>query len=193
MDRRSDVSLYDPNSMWTARRIIKELADPDRRRRILVAFWRFGDDTAKAIAVAQLAKALHFREESIRKMPVEKKADLFASRSNAPEYEQALEAALMHYHTHEQSALLAAFLDHWKIPHVNGSIEVEEYAAPSVDQVREAVAAIDGFPPQDVAIYLASAGLLMGEEWRVATWPVVDEMLLTITADISESESPRPC
>src|SRR3954463_9860104 len=92
--------------MWNARRIIKELADSDRRRRILVAFWRFGEETAKMIAVAQLAKALHFREESIRKMPVEKKADLFASRATGPEFEQPLEAALMHYHTHEQSELL---------------------------------------------------------------------------------------
>jgi hypothetical protein len=162
--------------MWTARRIIKELADSDRRRRILVAFWRFGDDTAKMLAVAQLAKALHFREESIRKLPVEKKADMFASRATAPEFEQALDTALMHYHTHEQSALLAAFLDQWKIPHVNGSIEGDDYAAPSEKQVRDAVKAIDGFPPRDVVIYLASAGLLMGEEWRASTWPVVDEL-----------------
>ncbi len=167
--------------MWTARRILKELADPDRRRRILVAFWRFGEDTAKLIAVAQLAKALHFREESIRKMPVEKKADLFASRASAPEYEQPLEAALMHYHTHEQSALLAAFLDYWKIPHVDGSIEVDDYATPSVDQVRAAVREINAFPPRDVAIYLATAGLLMGEEWRASTWPVVDEMVPGLT------------
>jgi len=162
--------------MWTARRIIKELADPDRRRRVFIAFWRFGDDTARMIAVAQLAKALHFREESIRKMPVEKKADLFASRATGPEFEQALDAALMHYHTHEQSALMAAFLDRWNIPHVNGSIEADDYAAPSVDQVRDAVKSIDVFAPRDVAIYLAAAGLLMGEEWRAATWPVVDEM-----------------
>lgn len=167
--------------MWNARRIIKELADSDRRRRILVAFWRFGDDTAKIMATAQLAKALHFREESIRKMPVEKKADLFASRAAGPEYEQALDAALMQYHTHEQSALLAAFLDQWKIPHVNGSIEVDDYAAPSVDQVRAAVGALDTFQPRDVAIYLASAGLLMGDEWRAATWPVVDEMAPKLT------------
>ncbi len=162
--------------MWNARRIVKELADPDRRRRILVAFWRFGEDTAKMIAVAQLAKALHFREESIRKMPVEKKADLFASRATGPEFEQPLEAALMHYHTHEQSALLAAFLDQWKIPHVNGSIEVDDYEAPSADKVRAAVQALDSYPPRDVTIYLASAGLLMGDAWRAATWPVVDEM-----------------
>jgi hypothetical protein len=167
--------------MWNARRIIKELADSDRRRRILVAFWRFGDDTIKVMAVAQLAKALHFREESIRKMSIEKKADLFASRAAGPEYEQALDAALMQYHTNEQSALLAAFLDQWKIPHVNGSIEVDDYAAPSVDQVRSAVDALPAFQARDVAIYLASAGLLMGEQWRTATWPVVDEMAAGLT------------
>jgi hypothetical protein len=167
--------------MWTARRILKELADSERRRRVLVAFWRFGEDTAKLIAVAQLAKALHFREESIRKMPVEKKAELFASRATAPEFEQPLEAALMQYHTHEQSALLAAFLDFWKIPHVNGSIEADDYPTPSVDQVRAAVSALDTFPPRDVAIYLASAGLLMGEGWRAVTWPVVDEMAPPLT------------
>jgi hypothetical protein len=167
--------------MWTARRILKELADSERRRRVLVAFWRFGEDTATLIAVAQLAKALHFREESIRKMPVEKKAELFASRATAPEFEQPLEAALMQYHTHEQSALLAAFLDFWKIPHVNGSIEADDYPTPSVDQVRAAVSALDTFPPRDVAIYLASAGLLMGEGWRAVTWPVVDEMAPPLT------------
>lgn len=162
--------------MWNARRIVKELADPERRRRIMIAFWRFGDDTAKVVAVAQLAKALHFREESIRKMPVEKKADLFASRATGVEFEQPLEAALMHYHTNEQSALLAAFLDQWKIPHVNGSIEEDDYAAPTVDQVRVAAEVLDTYPPRDVAIYLASAGLLMGDNWRAATWPVVDEI-----------------
>jgi len=168
--------------MWTARRIVNELADVDRRRRILVAFWRFGDETAKLIAIATLAKALHFREESIRKMPVEKKASLFASRATAPEFEQALDAALMHYHTHEQSALLAAFLDEWKIPHVNGSIEVDEYEAPSIDQVRDAVRNLNSFPARDVAIYLASAGLLMGDDWRASTWPVVDEIAPSLTA-----------
>jgi hypothetical protein len=59
---------------------------------------------------------------------------------------------------------------------VNGSIEGDDYAAPSEEQVREAVKAVDGFQPRDVAIYLASAGLLMGDDWRAATWPVVDEL-----------------
>jgi hypothetical protein len=163
--------------MWTARRILKELADSDRRRDILAAFWRHGDATAKAVAAAQLARALHFREETIRKMSPEKKGELLASRSTSPEFEQALEAALMQFHTHERNELLASFLDEWKIPHENGSIEADDYPVPTADQVRDAVRTVgDRFDSRDVAIYLASAGLLMGDQWQAATWPVVEEM-----------------
>lgn len=163
--------------MWTARRILKDLADADRRRRIAAAFWKHGDATSKAMAAAQLAKSLHFRDESIRKMPADKKAELLASRAALPEFEQTLEAALMHYHTHEQNEMLAAFLDHWQIPHVNGSIEVDEYTPPSPEQVRAAVAELrERYDARDIAIYLASLGLLMGAPWDAATWPVADEL-----------------
>ena len=163
--------------MWTARRILKELADADRRRRIAAAFWKHADASSKAMAIVQLAKSLHFRDETIRKMPAEKKSELLASRVALPDFEQSFEAALMHYHTHEQQEMLGAFLDAWKIPHVNGSIETEEYTAPTEAQVREAVQALAGrFDPRDVAIYLASLGLLMGDPWDSAAWPVVEEM-----------------
>ena len=163
--------------MWTARRILKDLADPDRRRRIAAAFWKHGDPSSKAMAIVQLAKSLHFRDETLRKMPAEKKADLLASRAALPEFEQSLEAALMHYHTHEQNEMLAAFLDLWHIPHVNGSIETEDYTPPTAEQVRDAVRELGGrFDARDVAIYLASLGLLMGEPWDAAAWPVVDEI-----------------
>jgi len=29
----------------------------------------------------------------------------------------------------------------------------------------------------DIVLYLATAGLLMSEGWRDATWPVVDELI----------------
>jgi hypothetical protein len=163
--------------MWTARRILKDLADAPLRHAVLVAFWRYADDTARLVAVTQLARALHFREETIRKMPPDKKADLLASRASSPDFEQALEAALMQFHTHERNEMLGAFLDEWKIPHVNGSIEVDDYTVPTPAQVRDAVTALDGrYDRRDVALYLASLGLLMGDEWRAASWPVVDEM-----------------
>lgn len=167
--------------MWTSRRILKELADSDRRRRILSSFWKHAEAHAKLLATAQLAKVLHFREETLRKMPVEKKADLLAARMADPEFEQFLEMGLMQYHTHQQSEMMAAFLDRWNVPHSNGTIEADEYQAPNADQVREAVRELSQFDKRDVALYLASAGLLMADEWREGAWPVADEIAATLS------------
>lgn len=167
--------------MWTARRILKELADADRRKRVAAAFWKNSDQQSRAVATVQLAKALHFRDETLRKLPLDRRAELLASRIGAPEFEQTFDAALMHYHTHEQREMLAAFLDAWHIPHENGSIETDDYTTPTADQVRDAVrGASSRFDPRDVVIYLASAGLLMGADWQAVMWPVVDEMAPTL-------------
>jgi len=164
--------------MYDVRRIFRELADDERRRRITTSFWRHGDNQSKALATAHLARALHFRDESMRKLPMEKKADLLASRAGAHEFDQILEVALMQYHTQEHNEMLSAFLDLWNIPHVNGSIEVDEYKVPTAGQVRDAVHQLEArYDKRDIAIYLATAGLLMADDWRDATWPVVDEML----------------
>jgi hypothetical protein len=161
--------------MWTARRILKELADPDRRRAILATFWRQADPQQRLIVQMQLAKSLHFREETIRKMPPEKKAELLASRIGVPDFDQYLEMALMQYHTSQKNEMMAAFLDRWHVPHENGSIETDEYKVPTIDEVRSAAKELP-YDPADVKIYLATAGLLMADAWRDATWPVVDEM-----------------
>ena len=164
--------------MWTARRILKELADPDRRKRILTAFWKHAEPQAKLLAAAHLARAMHFREETLKKMPADKKADLLASRIGAPEFDQFLEAGLLQYHTHHANEMMAAFLDKWSVPHVNGSIEGDDYKAPTAGQVRAAVAELEStYDRRDIVLYLAAAGLLMADEWRDATWVVVDEMV----------------
>jgi hypothetical protein len=164
--------------MWTARRILKELADSDRRRAILAEFWKHGETHARLMAQMHLAKALKFRDDTIRRMPPEKKAELLASRIGVPEFDQFLEMALMAYHTHHANKMMGAFLDQWNVPHTNGSIEADEYHVPSTDQVRDAVKALEGeYDKGDVALYLATAGLLMADEWRASTWPVVDELV----------------
>ena len=162
--------------MWTARRILKELADTDRRRAILTAFWKHAEAQHKAIVQMQLAKSMNFREETVRKMPPEKKADLLASRIGFPEFDQYFEMALMQYHTSEKRDMLAAFLDRWNVPHENGSIEVDDYKVPSADEVRAAAKELTQFDPADVKLYLATAGLLMADEWRESTWPVVEQL-----------------
>src|SRR5947207_15892127 len=88
-----------PFPMWSARRILTDLTDRTRRRAILTAFWRYGDDAAKAMAAVQLARALHFLDETIRRMSIEKKAEQLAGRAGAAEFEQTFETALMLYHT----------------------------------------------------------------------------------------------
>ena len=163
--------------MWTARRILKELADADRRRAILSHFWKHADTQHRLVVQMHLARALNFREETIRRMPPEKKADLLAQRMAAPEFEQFIEMALMQYHTHEKNGMMAAFLDQWQVPHNDGSIETDDYTPPNADQVREAVKALEAaYDPVDVRIYLATAGLLMADAWREGTWPVVEEI-----------------
>jgi hypothetical protein len=164
--------------MWNARRILREIADADLRQQILRAFWRYADATTKAVATAQLAKSLHFRDDTIRKMAADKKTELLASRIGASEFEQTFETALMQYHTHAANEMMAAFLDRWGIPHINGSIEVDDYTPPSAEAVRSAVDELQSrFDRRAIALYLASAGLLMGGAWQEAAWPVVDEMI----------------
>jgi hypothetical protein len=167
-------------SDWSSRRILKELADPETRRAVLADFWRFGENQAKLLAQMHLARLMHFRDETIRKMSPEKKADLLASRIGVAELDQFLDIGLLQYHTHHATRMMAAFLDQWGVPHVDGSIESDEYTTPDPTQVRAAVKALEGqFERKDMLLYLATAGALMGDDWRAATWPVVDEMVPT--------------
>ena len=163
--------------MWTARRILKELTDTDQRKRVLSAFWRWAEPHSTVLATAHLAKALHFRDETLKKMPVEKKSDLLGSRLGSPDFEEFFEMALMQHHTHEKNAMMAEFLDRWSIPHRDGTIEGDDYKRPAADEVRAAASDLASkYDRRDIALYLAAAGLLMDDEWRAATWPVVDEL-----------------
>ena len=168
------------NQDWTARRILKELCDTDRRKAILATFWREAEADTRNLVIAALAKNLNFRLDSIKKATPERKGDLLGMQLHVAQFEEPLEIALMLYHTGQARDLLAAFLDSWKIPHVDGSIEVEEYPIPTVAAVAASSAKLTGqFPQADIALYLATAGLLMGRDepkWREATWPEVERI-----------------
>ncbi|MGA7616028.1 MAG: hypothetical protein WBX15_12700 [Thermoanaerobaculia bacterium] len=163
---------------WTARRIFAELCDPETRTQMLTYFWKHAEDHVRIRTIMTLAKALHFREETIRKAPAEKKAAWLATRMSSPEFEDALEMGLMIYLTREKKEMLGAFLDFWGIPHEEGAIEVDEYEAPTEEKVESAVEQLaPRFPRQEMTIYLAAAGLLMGQEWRDSAWPVVNRLV----------------
>lgn len=162
---------------WSARRILSELCDAELRRRIVTTFWKRSEKQARELALLQLAKVMHFREQTLRAAPAEKKAEWLLSRAAAPEFAEALEMSLMLYHTEQKKELLAAFLDHWKIPHVHGTIESDDSHAPSREEVAGAARELEAqFSARDIAVYLASLGLLMGDDWREVTWPVVAEI-----------------
>jgi len=166
------------SSEWSARRILKELCGADRRLEILTTFWLHGDDMSRRIAVSQLAKSMRFREASVRKMPAPKKAQLLVSRVGSAEFEEFFEAALLAFHLRERKELMGSCLDAWEIPHVDGAIEVDDYEVPTRERVDETLVSLgERFDRADLLLYLATAGLVMGDagsEWRNSTWPVVD-------------------
>ena len=164
-------------SDWNVRRIFKELLDTDERRAILADFWRHGDAATRLTAQDFLARTLHFRDASIRKLTPERKAELLASRIGNPESGTFLGSALMQHHLQHRAEMMAAFLDRWGIANSNGQIEDDDVPPPDTARVRAAVEEVGAsFDRRAVRLYLASAGLLMGDDWAAAMWPVVDEM-----------------
>lgn len=166
---------------WNARTILKTICDQPLRQAVLESFWTSAEDNTRAQTLIQLASNLHFRPETMRKASVQRKAELLGSRLAAHEFEEALEIALMTYHTTKSKELLAAFLDEWGIPHDDGTIEADAYSIPSTTQIESAVEKLrDRFSMREIILYLATAGLLMGGAlpgWREAAWPVVDRLI----------------
>ena len=134
---------------WTARRILKELCDADRRRQVLQIFWKEADAETRELVVAALAKNMNFRLDSIRKAPAARKAELLGMQ--------------MH------------------IAQVGVAGLVAQQQFPDAAQVSKSTATLKKrFPPADIALYLATAGLLMGRDepkWREATWPEVAKLI----------------
>lgn len=167
---------------WSARRILRELCDADHRREILECFLKHGDDMSRRLVVSQLAKSMRFREGSMRKLPISKKAELLATRISSAEFEEYFEAALLAFHLAERKELMAACLDSWGIPHEDGAIEVDDYDPPSREQVQSVLETLgEQFERRDLLVYLATAGLVMGDagsKWRESAWSVVDATTL---------------
>lgn len=162
---------------WPAPRILSELCDGELREKILTAFWKGADEHTRRAALMHLARSLHFREETLRKAPAGKKAEWLASRIHQRDFHEYFEMALMVYHTNSAREMLGVFLDFWQIPHENGTIEADEYKVPGESDVEAAVESMRAqYPIRDMTVYLATAGLLMGDEWRTSTWPVVDKL-----------------
>lgn len=110
----------------------------------------------------EVAKALRFRPQAIRKLPFDKRArkarSLIESRSNSDLCYELFGTYLVK----NRKELVTGFLDATGVRHEDGMIHDIEAAEPDASKIDEAVKELDGrFDPEDVTLYLA----LCAEQW----------------------------
>lgn len=124
-----------------------------------------GGSAHRQMADAAIARAIRFREVSVRGLPPLRRAEHLA-RSVRPD-DRLASALLLALHLELRRPLLAAFLDALGIPHEQGAILEDHETAPPPPE-RLAAAAIElfsRFPEDHVEIYFASLLAMDRETW----------------------------
>ena len=117
---------------------------------------------------AQVAKALKFRPQAIRKLPMEKRAKHARRLLAGPQSGELCYEFLGGYLVRKRLGLVTRFLDITGVPHEEGMIEDLDAAPPAGDKIAEAVGELDKeYDPEDVTLYLALC---------VEMWPDVEEL-----------------
>jgi hypothetical protein len=149
----------------------------DRRLAAAHAFWTDEESVAQQIeAVQVIARQLHFRPQSVVKMPPEKLARHLAAVHKPPESVAA--RLLVVYHLAGQRPMLEAFLDHLGMAHDHGLISEPGSQAPDAAALQSAADALRaGFPERDVRLYFRTLAAQDPETWGglaaiVSAWPV---------------------
>ena len=116
----------------------------------------------------EVAKVMRFRPHAIRKLPLEKRAQVardWIAKKHSAELCYELFGT---YLVRTKNELVTGFLDATGVPHDKGMIENLEQARPDPARIGGAVAELDKkFSSEDVTLYLA----LCAEQW-----PGVDEL-----------------
>jgi hypothetical protein len=157
MDR--DLSNFRPSKLW--RRMPME-------RRIDAAglFWEDEHSADQQMeAIASIATHMKFRPRSVVGLDPAKRAKYLAQ---LPTVTDAIAArALVNYHLERQRPMMGAFLDLLGIPHDNGLINEEHIAKPDPEKVKQAANDLAAtYPPEDVALYLATLVSQDPETWE---------------------------
>ncbi len=123
------------------------------------------DATARHQADASVARALRFRDDAVRRLPADKRAD-YLLRAVRPD-DTLASALLRALHLGRRRPMLTAFLDAVRIPHEDGIISRDHRLVPPPRDVIEKAAALlfEEFPAEDVEIYLATLLSLDPEIW----------------------------
>jgi len=138
-----------PSQLW-------KTLSPERKLQAADAFWQ--DDNAaaeQAEAIAAIAQRIKFRVKSVHALPREKKAHYLTSLAGVSEIVAA--RLLVAFHLHHKRPMMAAFLDALGIPHEDGLIADGDLQPPTAERLSEAARTLgDAYPPDDVALYLAT-------------------------------------
>jgi hypothetical protein len=157
MDR--DLSNFRPSKLW--RRMPME-----RRIEAAGLFWEDEHSADQQMeAIASIATHMKFRPRSVVGLDPAKRAKYLAQ---LPTVTDAIAArALVNYHLERQRPMMGAFLDLLGIPHDNGLINEEHIAKPDPEKVKQAAKDLAAtYPPEDVALYLATLVSQDPETWE---------------------------
>lgn len=157
-----------PLHKLTPARLWVEMDQETRRLAARLIYRPDWDDTgARAEADAAIAAALRFRQQAVRRLPVDKRVD-YLTRAVRPG--ETLAAALLRaLHLGERSAMLAAFLDSLGIPQKDGVIEGDDddLLPPEAEALTRAVATLrESYPDDDVDLYVASLLAMEPDFWE---------------------------
>jgi hypothetical protein len=117
----------------------------------------------------EVAKAMKFRPQAIRKLAFDKRAkkarQIILSSNNAEIAYELCGGYLMRAH----GKLMPDFLDAMGIPHEDGMIEDMDETAPDPTKIDEVLAKLDGdYPAEDVTLYMCICAM---------QWPEIPELL----------------
>ena len=156
-----DLEHLAPLGIW------HHLVPETRALAVKALYARSGSDdrTFEALANAAIAKALRFRDASVVKMPLEKKAH-YLSRG-VPINDHLAFGLLQSLHFAERRALLKTFLDALGVPHEDGIIKDDAQLDPPKPEVL--AAAVDklyaSHDAPEADLYLACMLAFDPEHW----------------------------
>lgn len=117
----------------------------------------------------EVAKAMKFRPQAIKKLPMERRAKKARSIIEARRNAELCYELFGTYLVRTKKELVTGFLDATGVEHEDGMIQNVNTSAPKNEKIAEAVKELDTkHDPDDVTLYLAIAA---------EQWPEVDQLV----------------
>lgn len=157
---RIDLTQCAPSQLWAS-------LDPEVRLAAARSLYShdWGTSPTRREADFAIMQGMRFRESAVRQLPADKRA-LYLARSIRPT-DSLAGSMLLALHLEQRRAMLSAFLDALKIPHVDGLIAEDHDMKPSTAPAlaKAAKTLFDQFPRDEVELYLATLYVLDRETW----------------------------